>query len=156
MRVCSRSWFLIRFLILNEVFDEVLDSQWGSCPRTLLRSWFWNNVIEILNEKKKFRKGEECQNKTNLIQIQIANKSVAPIESRWKRDESFTFNISTKQPKSLNYSTVYTTSCPGAQVAPRHAASRHADQQYGQSRNIKYSTFRDPGGYRVKVMICDN
>ena len=31
---------LMRFLILNEVFDEVLDFQWGSCPRPHLRSWF--------------------------------------------------------------------------------------------------------------------
>ena len=38
-------------------------------------------------------------------------------------------------------------------MAPRYAASRHTDRQYGQSRYIKYSTFRDPGGYRVKVTI---
>ena len=38
------------------------------------------------------------------------------------------------------------TSCPGAPVAPRHAASRHADRHYSQSRNLKYSTFRDLGG----------
>ena len=41
---------------------------------------------------------------------------------------------------------IYTTSCPGAPVAPRHAASCHADQHYVQSRNMKYPTFRDPGG----------
>ena len=39
------------------------------------------------------------------------------------------------------------TSCPGAPVAPRHAASRHADRHYGQSRNIKHLTFRDPTGW---------
>ena len=38
------------------------------------------------------------------------------------------------------------TICSGEPVAPCHAASRHADRHYGQSRNIKYSTFRDPGG----------
>ena len=37
------------------------------------------------------------------------------------------------------------TSCSSAPVAPHHAASRHADQPYGQSINIIYSTFRDPG-----------
>ena len=31
----------------------------------------------------------------------------------------------------------YLTSCPGAPVAPRHAASRLADRNYGQSRNNK-------------------
>ena len=41
---------------------------------------------------------------------------------------------------------IYLTSCPGAPVALRHAASRHADRHYGQFKNIKYSTFRDPGG----------
>ena len=38
------------------------------------------------------------------------------------------------------------TSCPGAPVAPRHAASCHVHQHYVQSRNLKYSTCRDPGG----------
>ena len=49
---------------------------------------------------------------------------------------------------NLNY---LQTSCPGAPVAPRNAASRHADRLDGQVRNRKYSTFRDPGG--VKVLI---
>ena len=38
---------------------------------------------------------------------------------------------------------IYITSCPGAPVAPRYAASCHADQHYVQSRNMKYSTSRD-------------
>ena len=37
MRSCPRSWFLIRFLMrfltFDEVLGDVLDSQWGSCPR---------------------------------------------------------------------------------------------------------------------------
>ena len=40
----------------------------------------------------------------------------------------------------------YYTSCPWAPVAPRHVASCHADEHYVQSRNMKYWTFRDPGG----------
>ena len=62
MRSCPRSWFLMR--VLDEVLDFWWGSWWGSwfsmrfLPKTSLRSWFWNNLIEILNEENNFRKAE--------------------------------------------------------------------------------------------------
>ena len=47
---------------------------------------------------------------------------------------------------SILFVKILITSCSVAPLAPHHAASRHGDQHYGQSRNIKYSTFHDPGG----------
>ena len=51
---------LPKILIFDEVLDEVLDFWWGYwwcfwflmrfLPKTSLWSWFWNNLIEILNE----------------------------------------------------------------------------------------------------------
>ena len=48
---------LPKILIFDEVLDQVVDFLWGSVldsllPKTSLRSWFWNNLIAILNEEK--------------------------------------------------------------------------------------------------------
>ena len=48
-------------------------------------------------------------------------------------------------PSLLNRRLLYNyiiTSRPGAPVAPRNAASRHADRLYGQVRNRKYSNIQ--------------
>ena len=72
----------------------------------------------------------------------------------WMKEYIFSVNLlinaETRSCVHLHFSNIYIsilyTSCPGAPVAPRHAASRQADRHYDQSRNIKYSTFRDPVG----------
>ena len=63
MKSCPRSWFLMMFLMRFLILIQ-WDSWWGSwfsmrfLPKTSLRSKFWNNFIEILNEKNNFfRKG---------------------------------------------------------------------------------------------------
>ena len=42
---------------------------------------------------------------------------------------------------SMLHINIYITNCPGAPVALRHAASRHADRHYSQSRNLNSSRF---------------